>query len=119
MSIEVFGSFVDFYVGHFCTSLSWRYKAYNAMISEIFTESDEVMAMLLLETNYDNFKKYYDIQWLLTRKEAYPKYIKVDSNGEIFRGWNTKDIRRFNDLVLILKINWNTDESKEIEIQLK
>ena len=85
-------------------------------ISEIFTESDEAMVMLLLENNRNDFKKCYDIQQVLTQKEANPEYTKVDSNSETFRGWNTKSIRKHHALALIVKRNWNKDESKEIEI---
>ena len=119
VNIEVVGTFVDFCLAHFYASLNWRHKAYNTTITEIFIESNEVIAMLLLENDRDNFKKCYDMHRLLTRKEANSKYTKVDSNSEIFRGWHTKGIRRFNALVLIIKRHLNTEETKEMEIKLK
>ena len=38
--------------------------------------------MLLLKNNHDHFKKFYDMQRVLTQKKYNPKYIKVDSNSE-------------------------------------
>ena len=60
------------------------YKLYNTIISEIFTESDKVMAILLLENNHDNFKNCSDMQQVLAQKEADPKHTKVDSNNDFF-----------------------------------
>ena len=102
VNIEVFGTFVDCCSAHFYTSLDWRHRAYNTKLSEVLTESDEVIAILLLENNRDNFR-CYDMQLILTRKEANPKYTNVDSSSEHVRSWNTKSVRRYNALVLIVK----------------
>ena len=74
--------------------------------------------MLLLEHNCDDLKNY-DIQWVLTRKEARPRYTQVDSNSEKNLGYNTKGIIRYNEFVMIVQTNQNTNESKEIKMQLK
>ena len=115
-NIKVFDTFMDLWLAHFCISSNWGHKAYNTTISETFTESNEAMTMLLLKITHDNFKKCYDMQRVLTRKKARPKYTKVDSNSDKFHSWNIKGIRRYNALVVIVKRNRNSDVSKEMEM---
>ena len=61
------------------------------------------MAIQLLENNCDNFKKCYDMQQVLTRKDARSKCTKIEGHGENFRGWNTKSIKRLSALVVLVK----------------
>ena len=48
---ENFGEFITFVnlcLVHFTTSQTWRYKYYNTDISNIFTVTDGILAILLL-----------------------------------------------------------------------
>ena len=42
--------------------MNWRYKAYNAVVSDIFTQSDEAFAMLLLENDANDYVKMIEIE---------------------------------------------------------
>ena len=64
----VFCTFVNICLIHFCSSMNWCYTAYNTVVSDIFTESDEVLCMLLLENNVDNYKQLVDFSSKLHRK---------------------------------------------------
>ena len=59
-NIEVFQVFINYYLIHFSTSMNLRYKAYNTLISDIFTESDKELCILLLENNVEDYAKIYD-----------------------------------------------------------
>ena len=41
----------------------------------------------------------------LTRKDSKPRYTKPDDKNENFRGWHRKGIKRYNELVRIVKVN--------------
>ena len=59
-NLDLFQSFVNYCLIHFTTSMNWRYKACNTCISEIFTETDEALCILLLENNAGDYKKTYN-----------------------------------------------------------
>ena len=50
----VFGTFVNIFLVHFCSSMNLRYNAYNTVVSDIFAEYNEAFVMLLLENNVDD-----------------------------------------------------------------
>ena len=52
----VFRTFVNICLVHFFSSMNWRYIAYNTVVSDIYTESDEALYILLLENNIDDYK---------------------------------------------------------------
>tara|TARA_B100000768_G_C10967018_1_gene244145 strand:+ start:73 stop:522 length:450 start_codon:yes stop_codon:yes gene_type:complete len=99
--------------------MKWRYHAYNSVISDIFTESDEAFAMLLLENNAKDYKQMVVLDRKLTRKEAMPKYTKDPNLTEKFKGWSKNGIKRYNDLIKVVKRNRLTTHSKEMEVELK
>ena len=60
-NIDLFRTFINYCLVHFSTSMNWKYKAYNTLISDIFTESDEALCILLLENNAEDYTKIHDI----------------------------------------------------------
>ena len=100
-------------------SMHWRYKACNSCISDIFTESDEALCILLIENNADDYAKMYREQRKIGRKEARPKYTKVECVEKKFKGWDRRGIRRFNTIVAAIKRNRELNTSKEMELKLK
>ena len=62
----------------FTTSIIWRYNAYSVVISEIFTESDAALYILLIENNVEDYTKMHRDQKRVIRKEAKPKHTKVE-----------------------------------------
>ena len=116
---EVFLTFVNICLVHFCSSMKWRYHAYNSVISDIFTESDEAFAMLLLENNAKDYKQMVVLKRKLTRKEAMPKYTKDLNMNEKFKGWSTSGIKRYNNLVKIVKRNRKCSHSNTMEMECK
>ena len=67
--------------------MNWRYTAYNIVLSDIFTESDEALCMLMLENNVDDHKKMVDLKRKIIRKEARSKYTKDLNVNETSKGW--------------------------------
>ena len=54
--------FVNICLAHFCSSMNCCYNAYNAVVSDILTESDEAFAMMLLENNVDDYKQFIELK---------------------------------------------------------
>ena len=44
-NIDVLQTLVSYCLIHFTTSINWRYKACSAVVSDIFTESDEAFCI--------------------------------------------------------------------------
>ena len=77
-NIELFQTFISYYLIHFTTSLSWQYKTCSVVISEIFTVLDESLCILLLENGAAEYAVMHKEQRKINRKEATPKYTKVE-----------------------------------------
>ena len=118
-NIDMFHTFVSYCLIHFTTSINWRYKACSVVVSEIFSESDEALCILLIENNAEDYARMHREQRKITRKEAKPKYTKVEIVERRFKGWDKRGIRRFNELVAAIKKNRELNESKDMELQLK
>ena len=118
-NLDLFQSFINYCLIHFTTSINWRYKACNTIVSDIFTETDEALCILLLENNAGDYKRAFDEQRRINRKEAKPRYTKVHSVNKKFQGWDKKGIKRFNVIVKAVKECRELEVSKEMEMKLK
>ena len=118
-NIGLLQTFVSYCLIHFTTSINWRYNACNIVISEIFTESDEAMCILLIENHAEDYAKMHREQIKVSRKESRPKYTKVENSDKKFKGWDRRGIYRFNCIVAAVKKNRELSESKDMEMQLK
>ena len=118
-NLDLLQTFINYCLFHFCTSMNWRYKAYSTLISDIFTDSDEALCMLLIENNASDYVKVMNNKTKISRKFAQPKYTKMDNTSKNFKGWNRKGIQRFNVLVRAVKLSRESSCSKEMEIELK
>ena len=116
---KLFDTFVNYCLVNFTTSLNWRYKSYNTNISDIFTESDESLCMLILENNATDFLKVYATGSIVARKESKTKYTKSKGNlNTKVKGWNRNGIKCFNVLVCSVKNNRALASSQELEVKL-
>lgn len=93
---------------NFCLSLNWQYKAYSTFVSNIYTESNEAFAILLLENNANNKEKMIEKQQKLSRQESNPKYTKDPNLYEKFRGWSREGIRRYNIIKVMMRSRLTT-----------
>lgn len=115
-----FETFVNYCLVHFTQSINWRYKSYTSNISEIFTESDEGLCMLILENNAEDFMKVHETKGTVSRKDSNTKYTKNKGGPNTkYKGWNRNGIKRFNNLVQIIKRNRESGYSKELESKLR
>ena len=58
-NMSLFKTFVNLCLIHFTTSISWRYKACDSVISDIFTVTDEALCILFLKNNADDYVRVY------------------------------------------------------------
>ena len=119
----LFQTFVNVSLIHFTGALSWKWKSYNSVISEIFTTSDEALAMLMLENNIRDLRLIYNYQRKLLRKESKPKYTKscIDQSGnnDKFQGWHQKGIKRFNEIFNCVSNNRKLDLCRDRELSIQ
>ena len=117
---DLFRTFLEFCLIHFVSSTSWRWKAYNVPISEIFTPSDEAMAMLLLENSIEDLRLISRRKEKILRRQSRSKYTKVElGSPEKFQGWHNKGIRRYNQLFKAVSEYRKRRESKDLEETLQ
>ena len=117
---DLFRTFLEFCLIHFVSSTSWRWKAYNVPISEIFTPSDEAMAMLLLENCIEDLRLMCRRKEKILRRQSRAKYTKVElGSSDKFQGWNNKGIRRYNQLYRTILEHRTRRESKDLETSLQ
>ena len=102
-NIQLFEIFLSYCLIHFTTSYNWQYNASSAVISELCTPSDEVLCILLLESNAADYIVINSEQRKANRKEAKPTWTKVESMDTKFRGWDRRGICRFNVIVNAIK----------------
>ncbi len=118
-NIELFETFVSICLIHFTTSYNWRYNASSLAISKIFTSSDEALCILLLENNAADYVVMNREQRKINRKEAKPKWTKVECADKKFRGWDRRGIHRFNFIVNTIQRNRQSTVSLNMEEKLK
>mgnify|MGYP000258516759 FL=1 len=118
-NIELFETFVSICLTHFTASYNWRYNASSLAISKIFTSSDEALCILLLENNAADYVVMNREQRKINRKEAKPKWTKVECADKKFRGWDRRGIRRFNFIVNTIQRNRQSTVSLDMEEKLK
>ena len=113
---DLFRTFLEFVLVHFVSCTTWRYKCYNTPVSQIFTVSDEALAMLLLENSMQ------DLKWVVRRGQkiphniSMPKYTKkMEGSSEKFKGWHKSGIKRYNKLYQRILTNRVRKESLEKE----
>ena len=114
-NMTLFQTFVNLCLIHFTTSISWRYKACDCVISDIFTVTDEALCILFLENNADDYVRVYEEERKINRKESRLKYTKVENVQKKFKGWDRKAIKRFNEIVMCVKRNRESSDSKKLE----
>ena len=75
--------------------------------------------MVLLENNVDDYKQLIELERKLTQKKARPKYTKDTNVHEKFKGWSRKEIKRYINLIKVVRLGRDSQVSKKMEIELK
>ena len=72
----------------------------------------------LVWDSVDDYKQLVELKTKLTRKEARPKYTKDSNLNKKSKGWLRKRIKRYNDLIKIVRLSRTKEVSKEMEFEL-
>ena len=115
----LFKVFVDLCLVHFVDSVDWRWQAYSYKISDIFTPSDEAMAMLFFENYVNDYKMMSDTREKVTRTSSRPKYTKTSREDARFHGWHVSGIKRYNKLRAFVSDMRGRQENIEMEETLQ
>ena len=118
-NIENYLVFLDVCLIHFVESAIWKYKCYSNTVSETFSVSDEAMAMLIFENHLDDFQKIIATGQKVSRKFACPKFTKSTNDSTKFHGWHISGVKRFNELVKFVKEHKASEESRQMEDDVK
>lgn len=116
---SLFKVFVDLCLVHFVDSVDWKWRAYSTTISEIFTPSDEAMAMLFFENYVRDYKKMSESGQKVVRKYSRPKYTKTLNQDIKFHGWHVSGIKRYNHLRAYVSDMRSKTENVEMEESLR
>ena len=114
-----FMTFVDVCLVHMTDSSSWSMVT-DKRISNVFSSSDEAIAMLVFENHVDDFFRIVSSTKKICRKESKPKYTKENKENERktkggFKGWHVDGVSRFNQLMKEVKRRRNNDASVQLE----
>ncbi len=103
--LEEYLLFLDLVLYHFIPTNDWKKKGIKHKVRDLFTVSDEAMAMVLLENSAMDMLTYLEqgtdvIRIVPTRKSSKTKYTKSDHtrNNSNFLGWSLEGTRRYNVL---------------------
>ena len=116
---QLFETFASYCLIHFMTSYNWWYNASLVVISNIFTVSDEALCILLLENNAADYAIMHREQRKINRREAKPKWTKVECTDKKIRAWDRRGMHRFNVFVNVIQTNRQLTVSKDMELELK
>ena len=77
------------------------------------------LCVCYFKNNADDYAQMHREQRKISRKESKPKYTKVECVKKKFKGWDRRGIRRFNNIVKVVRKNRELSESKNMELKLK
>lgn len=113
-----FGVFLDVVMQHLKTNDKWKNEIYVKKVSELFTSSDEAMAMLYFENYHNDFKIMKSTRKEVPRNESNPTWTKSDKNGNGYKGWHIDGVNRYNELFDHVEKKRKEDGSVRLEASI-
>jgi len=114
---NAFNAFTILCLRHTVGVMTWKLRHRNTRISDIFSVSDEALALVILENNA-----------LIWRNKAYginatdttPRYMKRAKDGNVRKEWSDEGKRCFNDIFLQVRElrSFSLSETNEKELML-
>lgn len=108
--VEEYLIFLDLVLYHFVPANEWKKRGHKGKVRDLFTISDEAMAMVLLENNALDMLNYINqgngtgVRVVPSRRNSKTKYTKSDGREvqgggkSNFQGWSLAGTRRYNEL---------------------
>ena len=111
-----FMTFVDVCLVHLANPPSWNMVT-EKKLSNIFSPSDEAIAMLTFENHVDDFDRMIGNKNDIGRKDSRPRYTKEKGGNTEggFKGWHIDGVNRFNVLIKGVKTKRNEINSVRLE----
>ena len=97
--INAFHAFVVLCLRHTVGVMTWKLKHRKFDVSDIFSVSDEALALVILENNAPVWKK----KAYGTETVATAKYMKRSKEGSVRKDWSEEGKERFNDIFCQIK----------------
>jgi hypothetical protein len=76
--------------------MTWKVKHWKMSLSDIYSISDEALALLILENNAQVWKD--KVYGTATENSKGGRYMRQSKDGSIRKDWSDKGKKRFNDL---------------------
>ena len=127
-----FQCFVEYCLVHTKQKKEWKIRRSNEKVSDIFTCADEAFAFLTLENNCNDWLMIVDGKVpgggqganKVARKYSKSVYTtwgatKNDGITNKHLQWTMKGIQRYNELYRMIKKERDTEESRELEEELR
>ena len=114
---NAFHAFTILCLRHTVGVMTWKLRHHNTRISDIFSVSDEALALVILENNALIWRnKAYGI----TATDTTPRYMKRAKDGNVRKEWSDEGKRRFNDIFLQVRElrSFSLSETNEKELML-
>jgi hypothetical protein len=96
--INAFHAFVILCLRHTIGVMTWKLKHRKVEISELFSISDEALALVILENNAQLWKDKARGAIPLTDKAKGGRYMKKSKNGSVRKDWSDEGMERFNEV---------------------
>jgi len=92
-NLNAFHAFVILCLRHTLGVMSWKLKHRRILLSDIFTISDEALALVIFENNALVWKnKAYG------QPDVTAKYMQTAKDGSVRKVWSDEGMKRFNEL---------------------
>jgi len=112
--------FIEYFVSSVAGKNHYKYHRCDKLLSEYTSVSDEAMAILIYENNYDTWRDMVEKE--LTRNSSIMKKFTNggSSKGEVasshrYQGWSSDGIKCFNELFDLVKCDRKTENAKAFE----
>jgi hypothetical protein len=93
--VNAFHAFTVLCLRHTVGVMAWRLKHRKFLISEIFSLSDEALALVILE---NNAKVWKDKAYGTVNESTKARYMKQSQDGSVRKDWSDEGKMRFNDI---------------------
>jgi hypothetical protein len=98
--VNAFHAFAVLCLRHTVGVMTWKRMHRKVLISDIFTNSDEALALVILENNAQVWK---DKAYGAERPSTQGRYMKKAENGSVRKDWSDMGKKRYHDLFYQVK----------------
>ena len=116
---DLFRVFIDVCLVNMIESFKWKYQAYSTNISQIFSVSDEAFAIVLFESNLNDFQKAMETGEKIVGKSSTNLYTGSNKELGTFQGWHRRGIKRYDEVCMKVHAHRKLEQCQVREVKLR